>query len=260
MFYTSMNGSKRQNTKGNQKLDSWSISEQNFPTGGSNYDKLKFFLSYAILAPSSHNTQPWLFKIVDNSIELYADRTRALPVVDPEARELTISCGAALYHLIVTIKYFGFEYRLEVLPAILANQDKHDEVDGGRDSSSGDDLLARVIVEGMSENRRTFSDEEKLFQAITKRRTNRFIFQNRDIPALLLSKIEANLRTFIFRPGNTIIIIAIIRSININIGSMATYRKGRTDQKGNCRSSGGRGPNTAVRQEVSQGTSFMGSS
>jgi hypothetical protein len=103
------------------------------------------------LAPSSHNTQPWLFKIVDNSIELYADRTRALPVVDPEARELTISCGAALYHLIVTIKYFGFEYRLEVLPAILANQDKHDEVDGGRNSSD-DDLLARVVVEGMSEN------------------------------------------------------------------------------------------------------------
>jgi nitroreductase len=142
------------------------------------------------LAPSSHNTQPWLFKIVDNSIELYADRTRALPVVDPEARELTISCGAALYHLIVTIKYFGFEYRLEVLPAILANQDKHDEVDGGRNSSD-DDLLARVVVEGMSENRRTVSNEEKLFQAITKRRTNRFMFENRDIPAFLLSKIEA---------------------------------------------------------------------
>jgi nitroreductase len=191
MFYTSMNGSKRQNIKGNQKLDSWSISEQNFPTGGSNYDKLKFFLSYAILAPSSHNTQPWLFKIVDNSIELYADRTRALLVVDPEARELTISCGAALYHLIVTIKYFGFEYRLEVLPSILANQDKHDEVDSGRDSSSGDNLLARVVVEGISENRRTVSNEEKLFQAITKRRTNRFMFENRDIPALLLSKIEA---------------------------------------------------------------------
>ena len=34
----------------------------------------------AILAASPHNTQPWLFKMVGNTIELYADRTRTLPV------------------------------------------------------------------------------------------------------------------------------------------------------------------------------------
>ena len=74
---------------------------------------------YAILAPSSHNTQPWLFRIVDNSIELYADRARALPVVDPEDRALTISCGVALYHVILAIRHFGFEHRLEIRPTTL---------------------------------------------------------------------------------------------------------------------------------------------
>jgi hypothetical protein len=33
----------------------------------------------AVRAPSSHSTQPWLVRLRDSAIELYADRTRALP-------------------------------------------------------------------------------------------------------------------------------------------------------------------------------------
>jgi hypothetical protein len=66
------------------ELRAWKISERDFPSAGSNHDKLKFFVSYAVLAPSSHNTQPWLFDISDSTISLFADRTIALPVVDPE--------------------------------------------------------------------------------------------------------------------------------------------------------------------------------
>lgn len=128
-------------------------------------------------------SQPWLFEIVDNSIELYADRVRGLPVVDPEDRALTISCGVALYHLILAIRHFGFEHRLEILPtALLTNHDKHDSID--------DDLLARVILEDMDKKRQIHSEEDKMFQAITKRRTNRSVFQDRGIPELLLSKLE----------------------------------------------------------------------
>lgn len=50
-------------------------------------------------APSSHNTQPWLFRLTNDAVELRADRRRALPVNDPEDRELTISCGAALFNM-----------------------------------------------------------------------------------------------------------------------------------------------------------------
>jgi hypothetical protein len=50
----------------------------------------------AILAPSSHNTQPWIFRVRAESVELYADRTRALPVNDPLDRELTISSAWAI--------------------------------------------------------------------------------------------------------------------------------------------------------------------
>jgi hypothetical protein len=40
------------------QLTAWNVSENNFPAKGSNSEKLKFMLRYAILAPSSHNTQP----------------------------------------------------------------------------------------------------------------------------------------------------------------------------------------------------------
>ena len=40
------------------EFEAWNVSENKFPKEGSNVDKLRFFLKYAILAPSSHNTQP----------------------------------------------------------------------------------------------------------------------------------------------------------------------------------------------------------
>jgi nitroreductase len=97
------------------ELQAWNISENQFPTEATKSEQLKFLLNYAIIAPSSHNTQPWLFKIVgDNIIELYADRTRALAVVDPDDRELTISCGAALSHLQIAIRHFGYVYKVKL--------------------------------------------------------------------------------------------------------------------------------------------------
>src|SRR5918911_1973883 len=71
--------------------------------------KFNFLLRYAVLAPSGHNTQPWLFKIAgsNNTIEIYADRSRALPVVDPDDRELVISCGAALGTMRVALRRCG---------------------------------------------------------------------------------------------------------------------------------------------------------
>lgn len=53
-------------------------------------------VEHATLAPSGHNTQPWKFRIGESFVDIFADRTRALPVVDPYDRELTISCGAAI--------------------------------------------------------------------------------------------------------------------------------------------------------------------
>ncbi|HEX8385847.1 MAG TPA: nitroreductase family protein, partial [Rubricoccaceae bacterium] len=77
----------------------WALPEEEFPGLINDAERLRFLVRYAVLAPSARNTQPWRFHVAGNTLELWADRTRGLPVVDPAGRELTISCGAALYHL-----------------------------------------------------------------------------------------------------------------------------------------------------------------
>jgi len=82
--------------------------EGTFPEGGTEEQIWEFLLRYAVRAPSGHNTQPWRFHIGDGRLQLCADRRRGLPVVDPEDRELVMSCGAALAHLTVALRHFGY--------------------------------------------------------------------------------------------------------------------------------------------------------
>ncbi|MGE5154007.1 MAG: Acg family FMN-binding oxidoreductase [Bdellovibrio bacteriovorus] len=70
----------------------------------------------AVLAPSSHNTQPWRFRISGPAIDLLADRTRALPINDPDGRELTISCGCALMNLRLAAAHHGLAAEVQALP------------------------------------------------------------------------------------------------------------------------------------------------
>jgi len=56
----------------------WQIKEHDFPRDGDSAEKLKFLLRYAILAPSSHNTQPWKFSVGKDEIRIFVDKTRWL--------------------------------------------------------------------------------------------------------------------------------------------------------------------------------------
>ncbi len=70
-------------------------------------------IASAILAPSSHNTQPWKFVVRDGGIDMFADRTRAMTQNDPAHRELVMSCGCALYNLRVAAAWMGLETRID---------------------------------------------------------------------------------------------------------------------------------------------------
>jgi nitroreductase len=157
------------------QLIAWNISENNFPAEDSTLENLKFMLNYAILAPSSHNTQPWIFKVTDNVIELYADRARALPMVDPDDRALIISCSAALYHLQLAMHHFGYADRVELFP-----------------DPENKDLIAKITAIGRSSKAGEHSKDENssLFYAITNRRTNRSPFEQRRVSDDLLSALR----------------------------------------------------------------------
>jgi hypothetical protein len=151
-------------------LESWQVRESDFPSAGSLPDQLYFLLRYAVLAPSAHNTQSWLFSIRHDSVALYADGTRALAVIDPEDRELIISCGAALINLRIALHRFGYQDVVEVFP-----------------DPAMDDLLACVHVRSRWA---PSAEDTLLFDAIPKRHTSRQQFEARDVPAVLLAALE----------------------------------------------------------------------
>jgi hypothetical protein len=148
----------------------WDVSERDFPTTGPIDRQLRFLLNYAVLAPSKHNTQPWLFQVERNTVELYADRTRVLSVVDANGRELVMSCGATLANLLVALRSFGFSWTME-----------------RPESPGANNLLARLTVEKGVE---PTEEERKLFFAIPQRRTNRRAFTSRGVPVSQLNKLE----------------------------------------------------------------------
>jgi len=88
----------------------WRIDESEFPAGGSLRDKMEFLIRYAILAPSSHNTEPWQFRVHDNAIDLLMDHSRWLKVADADQRELHISVGCALENLLVAAEHFDLRH------------------------------------------------------------------------------------------------------------------------------------------------------
>ncbi|MGE5186403.1 MAG: Acg family FMN-binding oxidoreductase [Acidobacteriota bacterium] len=71
----------------------------------------------AVMAPSSHNTQPWRFRIVDSTLELLADPARQLHVIDPERRQLVVSCGCALFNARVAVRAMGFADEVTIMLA-----------------------------------------------------------------------------------------------------------------------------------------------
>jgi nitroreductase len=124
----------------------------------------------AVLAPSSHNTQPWRFNLHGNRIDVLADRARALAVVDPDDRELTISCGAALFHLRVALEQLGWRPSVEILP----------------DSVNTDVIASVRIVERQAPS----AEIAALFTAIPQRHTNRQPFAEREVDEALVSELQ----------------------------------------------------------------------
>jgi hypothetical protein len=151
-------------------IQPWQVAEQDFPRTGNATDQLQFLLNYAVLAPSGHNTQPWRFTIQNETLELWADLTRALPKVDPHYRELIISCGAALLNLRLAIHHFGYGGDIQRLP-----------------DPQQPDLLARIRLGDWAE---ASAEERSLFDAIPHRHTDRHPFEVWDVPESVLKWLQ----------------------------------------------------------------------
>lgn len=111
----------------------------------------------AILASNPHNTQPWMFRVHDNAVELYAERSRNLGSFDPYLREMHLGLGCAIENMMLAARAHGYapelalaEGRLEPMAA-----------------RQGRALVAHLDLD------RAAPSETSLFEAIPHRHTNR---------------------------------------------------------------------------------------
>lgn len=129
----------------------WSVSDKDFPENGAIEQKIRFLVQYGVLAPSTHNTQPWIITIDNASLNVKPDYAKSLPFGDPDNMGLLISIGAFVENIIQAAESFGI--RTEVV--------------------INDDLATLHFTERNSASRNT-----KLLQAITERSSNKFWYRN----------------------------------------------------------------------------------
>jgi hypothetical protein len=127
------------------------------------------------LAPSVHNTQPWRFVSRPGTLEIHADPTRQLEVLDPDSRQLHLSCGAALHHARVAARALGLDADVSLLP----------------DPSRPTHLADLVLTEGRSAT----EDEVRMATAMLRRHTHRGPFDSAALPPSLLDLLSTAARS-----------------------------------------------------------------
>lgn len=127
---------------------------------------------YAILAANAHNTQPWLFRIRPERVELYSDIARNIGAIDPVYREMYISLGCAIESLCIAAQAHGYAPQVKLL-------------EGGFDHIKVADIL-------LTSSDRDMPDLAPLFPMITKRHTHRGAYDTaKSVPEKLLQEMAA---------------------------------------------------------------------
>jgi len=110
----------------------------------------------AILAASPHDTQPWIFEVDKDAIEVSADRARNLGSFDPFRREMHLGIGAAIENLMLAAQADGFAAEVEPADGKLSLSPENTPI-----------VAARVALAPARSKR------DSLFAAIPDRHTNR---------------------------------------------------------------------------------------
>lgn len=69
-----------------------------------------------ILSSNPHNSQPWLFRILNSTIDLFAVPERQIGVIDPFRREMYIGLGCAVENMRLAAEAEGFKADIRLNP------------------------------------------------------------------------------------------------------------------------------------------------
>ncbi len=156
-------------------MDSQNNTEvKDFSSLSSTEEKIEFLLNFAVLAPSTHNTQPWKFKIKSSSCEIYIDTKKVLTASDKSGRNLYISLGACIENLLIASKYLGVYSDI----AYFTNR-------------PADEKVCEVFFKQLSSNKSQIDESyADMFRAISKRVTYRGFYLPKKIPKHIISSVE----------------------------------------------------------------------
>ena len=123
-------------------------------------------LSYAVLAPSPHNRQPWVADLQgDDRIVLWRDKDRNLPETDPFDRQLVIGMGCFIELLRMAAADQGIVAETELYP-------------------EGDDGPVAVVTFGSG------GQADPLFDHVVSRHTNRQPYKETPVPAAAVAELS----------------------------------------------------------------------
>jgi hypothetical protein len=136
---------------------------------GPQADVRRWILSYAILAPHSHNLQSWLVDLgTPDEILLRCDPARLLPETDPYSRQIMMSHGTFLELLDIAARERGLRADIELFPEGAFAPEKIDRRPVARIRLSRDASIGK----------------DPLFAQILRRHTNRSLYDlQRPVPA-----------------------------------------------------------------------------
>jgi hypothetical protein len=134
----------------------------------------------AVLAANPHDTQPWLFRISDDAIEVFADLSRNLGAMDAFVREMHSGLGCAIENMLVAAGPNGYDAEVAAVEGSLANFTER---------------RSPVAAASVRLKKRAPSAPDGLYNAIALRHTNRYAYERS-------KAIPADWREFLGRTGN----------------------------------------------------------
>jgi hypothetical protein len=152
-------------------------------------DVRRWILSYAILAPHSHNLQSWRVDLGrPGEITLYCDLSRLLPQTDPLFRQIMMSHGTFLELLDLAARRRGYRADIELFPQ----------------GEFGPSALDNRPVAHIRLQRDVGVAADPLFDQVLSRRTNREVYeQRRPADDALRAIAAASTASWPFRAGFT---------------------------------------------------------
>ncbi len=114
-----------------------------------------------VIAANPHDTQPWLFAVSDDTIEIFADTSRNLGAMDACIREMHLGLGCAIENMLTAAGANGYAAELETAPGSLIDLNER----------SRPVLAARLRLRRIAE-----AAPDPRYAAIPLRHTNRYAY------------------------------------------------------------------------------------